>query len=173
MRLRSVATLLLLAAASAFALAVACSGNNDDDGAGPDLANTTPQGALPAIIQTALAGESATPPPSNGGVTPGAFTPPAVEVPAEAQSAVDAVVAEVLRRLTELEPGAVEVVSATAMQFSNSCLDVVYAGQDEVCAQVITPGWAVAVRFGDTSQIWNTDEDGSVVRFASQDISAD
>lgn len=170
MQLRSLATVLLLVAASAFALAVACSDGGGDSG-GNDPPNITLGATFPPLLQTALAGEIATPPPNDGGVTPGAFTPPAAGVPPEAQSAVDAVVAEVLRRLTELEEGDVEVVSATAMQFSNSCLDVVYASQEEVCAQVITPGWAVAVRFGDTSQVWNTDEDGSVLRFASQDIS--
>ena len=172
MRLRSLTTLLLLAAASV-AFAIACSDGGGDDGAGGNLADTTPRGTFPAIIQTALAGGSATPPPNGGGVTPGAFTPPASQVPPEAQSAVDAVVAEVLRRLTELEPDDVDVISATAAQFSDSCLDVVYAGQDEVCAQVITPGWVVIVHFGDTSQGWNTNEDGSVLRFASQDISTD
>ncbi|MEO0769661.1 MAG: hypothetical protein AAFY72_09535 [Cyanobacteria bacterium J06649_4] len=43
-----------------------------------------------------------------------------------------------------------EVTSATAADWPDACLGL--AGPDEMCAQMITPGWAVSV--SDGSQTW-------------------
>lgn len=62
----------------------------------------------------------------------------------------------------------VEIVSTTAMDWPDSCLGVAAAG--EVCAQVVTPGFEITLAFGDGQFIYHTNQDGTVVRFASLDI---
>jgi predicted aldo/keto reductase-like oxidoreductase len=60
------------------------------------------------------------------------------------------------------------LVSVGAMEWPDSCMGSGTA--EEVCAQVITPGYNVTVYFGDTVESWHTDENGSIVRFANQQI---
>jgi hypothetical protein len=91
------------------------------------------------------------------------------DVPPDARAAVDAVIAEVVRRLDVAEED-ITVINVEARDWSDSCLDVVYTNQQEPCAQVITPGYNVTVYFGDTVESWHTDENGSIVRFANQQI---
>jgi len=167
----------------AILLTAACGGGDGGDDGGGGL----PEGTLVPAAQTFLASRmTATPEPPEGTPDRGRLTATPrnpdddfttgpidiipVEVPPEAQAAVDAVIAEVLLRLIEVNEEDITVIGVTAQQWADSCLEVVYAGQEEVCSQVITPGYEVVVHFADTIITWHTDEDGSTVRFADQQI---
>ena len=68
-------------------------------------------------------------------------------------------------------PEEIEVVSATPKQWSDSCLDVAYTERpDEVCAQLLTPGYEVVLKLGETVYTYHTDQTGANVRFAGLDI---
>jgi len=141
----------------ALLLAAACGGGGS--GGTSDTVNGDGDGTLVPVAKTFLAAHpTATPEP---GSTPSQADP---------QAAIDAVVAEVLRRLIEVKEEDIEVVSATAGEYPDSCLGIVYAGEDVACEQVITPGFEVVVHFGDTTMTWRASEDGSVVRFVGQEI---
>lgn len=59
----------------------------------------------------------------------------------------------------------VVVVSYEAAEWPDSCLGL--AQPDEMCLQVITPGWRVLLRVGDQDMEARTDADGQVVRVKS------
>lgn len=144
----------------ALLLAAACGGG--DGGSAEDGDESTP---LPGI-QTYYSDRTL----ARGTVdaqTPD-VTPEGTASLADPEAAVGAVIEQVL--LTQVEEEDIEVVSATAGEWSDSCLGIVYAGEDIVCEQVVTPGFQVVVRFGDTTMTWRATEDGSVVRFVTQEI---
>jgi hypothetical protein len=168
--------LVSLAVLPALLFAAACGGGDDNGGSSDD-------GTPPAVAETFVAarptptGQAATAGPRRGTATPrgdefeiGPIDVVPAEVPPEAQRAVDAVIAEVLRRLIEVSAEDITVLDVSAQDWSDSCLDVVYANQEEPCLEAITPGYEVVVHFGDTVQTWHTDADGSAVRFAAQQI---
>jgi hypothetical protein len=144
-------------------IVAACGDDGGDDGAVPTLPAATP-----------TSGEAPPTAPDDGspgpGVTPGvSITDPAQLTP-EQQRAVDAVFQDLQRRFDEVAPEDFSFVALTPMTFSDACLDVVDAGTPEVCAQVITPGYAVTMHFGDTNITYHTNEDATNVRFARLDI---
>lgn len=156
MRVRS-----LTAVALAIVTIVAFAATGCGGGGKTPAGSVTPKGTIPPIVATSLA---------SGTVTPGPGTPSSAQVPPEARAAADAVVQEILRRFIGVHESDITVVSVTAKQWADSCLEVVYANDTLVCAQVITPGYEVVVHFGDTTATWHTNSDGSLLRFASQEI---
>lgn len=72
----------------------------------------------------------------------------------------------------DLAPEEVAVLSVTPKEWPDTCLDVTYLGQeDEVCAQVVTPGYEVVLRLEDNIFTYHTDQEGAIVRFADVDTS--
>jgi hypothetical protein len=63
----------------------------------------------------------------------------------------------------------IEVVSVEAMDWPDACLGLAAPG--EVCAQVVTPGFEVTLAFGDGQFVYHTNENGTLARFASLDVS--
>ncbi len=131
--------------------------NGDDEGAdeGPPVPDATSAAAglataFAPAIETALAST----PGDNPVGTPG----PLDTIPAVAAARAD------LAARFERDLADVQVVSATRQQWPDSCLGA--AEEDEVCAQVITPGYEVLLLLDNNSYTFRTDEDGTVVRFA-------
>lgn len=89
------------------------------------------------------------PPPSD--FSPGEELPPAV------RAAVDK-----LSEILTLDPGEIEIVSAQQTTWSDSCLGL--GGPEELCLQVITPGWEVTLSAQGKEFELHTNEDGSSVR---------
>jgi hypothetical protein len=56
----------------------------------------------------------------------------------------------------------ITVLSHEATQWSDSCLGL--ASPDEMCLQVITPGWRVILEVGSQQFEYHTDETGERVR---------
>lgn len=82
--------------------------------------------------------------------TPGPGGPPGPEQPAP----VDAARTDLADRLG-IDVGAIAVVSVEAVEWRNACLGA--ARPDEVCAQVITPGYRVVLRADDSQYVYHTD----------------
>jgi len=59
----------------------------------------------------------------------------------------------------------VSVLSITEKQWPDACLGV--RSEDEMCAQVITPGYEVTMQVGSETQVYHTNSDGSVLRLFS------
>ena len=135
-------------------LAAACSDDNGGDG------NATPNPTQPAATEP-VATEPA------GATQPPDTTPSGID---ENQPAVVAAREDLLANV-DLDPNALEVVSVTAMTFSDACLDVTaLTPTPELCAQVITPGYEIVFRVGGTSYTYRTDESATNVRFADVDV---
>ncbi|MEZ4538585.1 MAG: hypothetical protein R3C43_01220 [Chloroflexota bacterium] len=62
--------------------------------------------------------------------------------------------------------GDVQVVSVEAAEFTDSCLGL--GGPEEICAQVMTPGWVVMMDVNGQSYEAHTDETGQSVRLAPE-----
>ena len=131
--------------------------NGDDEGADESPADPDATAAVAGLatvfapaIQTAEARTTG----NNTVGTPGRLD----TIPAAAAARAD------LAARFERDLADVRVVSATRQQWPDSCLGA--AEEDEVCAQVITPGYEVLLLLDDNSYTFRTDEDGTVVRFA-------
>lgn len=109
-----------------------------------------------------------------GGEEPGATTPEATQQPAElpttetmetegADAATAAAVAHLASELGVAEAD-IEVVSAEATEFSDSCLGL--GGPAESCLQAITPGWTIMLEAEDQTYEVRTDETGQQARTA-------
>ncbi|MEO1621584.1 MAG: hypothetical protein AAFU53_11210 [Cyanobacteria bacterium J06632_3] len=72
-----------------------------------------------------------------------------------------AVLAEVAKQ-QNVSADQLQVASATAAEWPDACLGL--AGPDEMCAQMITPGWAVMVTDGSTTWQYRIDLDALQVR---------
>ena len=57
--------------------------------------------------------------------------------------------------------GQVEVVQVEHMEWPDSCLGL--AKPDEMCLQVITPGYQVILRVGQEEAVYRTNADGSLI----------
>jgi hypothetical protein len=88
---------------------------------------------------------------------PGASDPPS-GLPDDVETAVK----ETLSAREEIPIEEIEVVEAEEKEWSDACLGL--AGEDEVCAQVITPGWKVTLRANGEMYVLHTNEDGTAVR---------
>ena len=62
--------------------------------------------------------------------------------------------------------GDVQVVSVEAAEFTDSCLGL--GGLEEICAQVMTPGWVVMMDVNGQSYEARTDGIGELVRLAPE-----
>jgi hypothetical protein len=62
----------------------------------------------------------------------------------------------------EVEEEAVSVVSTEEREWPNACLGL--AGEDEMCAEVITPGFEVVVEVDGEQHTFRTNEDASSIR---------
>ncbi|HEX6303682.1 MAG TPA: hypothetical protein VFZ76_05785 [Anaerolineales bacterium] len=82
---------------------------------------------------------------------------PGSEPPQAVQSAIQRLSQEL-----DIDPGQIEVVSALQTTWSDSCLGL--GGPDELCLQVMTPGWQVILSAQGKQYALHTDEDGSSVR---------
>jgi hypothetical protein len=133
-------------------LGIACGDDGGDNGADPTSVET-------------LGG---TPPP-DATSAPGTPTPTASEADKDLEPVRLAV--EDLATRFERSPDEIEVVSVVPRQWPDACLDVTYLqDQNEVCAQVITPGYEVTLRLEPNLYYYHTDESGQNVRFAGLDI---
>ncbi len=61
-----------------------------------------------------------------------------------------------------ISEGVVIVLTAYEKEWSDACLGL--AGQDEMCAQVITPGWEVTVQAQGSQFVYRTNAGGTVIR---------
>lgn len=76
----------------------------------------------------------------------------------------DAVAAVRARMAEELgvSQGIVIIMTAYEMNWSDACLGL--AGSDEMCAQVITPGYEVTAQAAGEERVYRTNSDGSQIR---------
>jgi hypothetical protein len=81
-----------------------------------------------------------------------------IEIPA---SVVDQVKAVLVQRLA-VDESEILIGEVSAQDWSDSCLGVGRA--DEICAQMITPGYLVTAEIDGVTYIYRTNEDGSVIR---------
>lgn len=94
-----------------------------------------------------------------------------VEEPAEepAEEAGDTATAAAVAHLANelgVAEADIEVVSAEATEFTDSCLGL--GGPEESCLQAITPGWSVMLSAGGQDYEVRTDETGEQVRLAEE-----
>ena len=154
-------------------LIVACS---EDDGGRP----VPTGGTLPATEATATpAGETTATPPRDATATPSAELPTPTEDGASAgdtactrEETRAPVIAAcgVLAELLGLSLGEIDLVSETPREWPNSCLGL--AGPEEICAQVITPGYEVVLDAEGSLFTYHTDE-GTALRLADFDVIPD
>lgn len=80
----------------------------------------------------------------------------------------DAVVAarQALSEKHDIPVDDIEVVSYSEEEWPNACLGL--AEEDEMCAQVITPGYQVTLEANGEEYIFRTDETGDVIREETQ-----
>lgn len=131
--------------------------NGDDEGADenpPERDATAAVAGLATVFAPAIQTAEARTPGDNAVGTPGRLD----TIPAVAAARAD------LAARFERDLADVQVISATRQQWPDSCLGA--PEDDEVCAQVITPGYEVLLLLDDNSYTFRTDEDGTVVRFA-------
>lgn len=93
---------------------------------------------------------------------PPAATPTEPGVPSELPEPVEAAVLTEVSEMAGIQADEVEVVDAEAEEWPDACLGL--PEDDEVCAQVITPGWRVTVQAGEETYVVRTNEDGTAVR---------
>ena len=79
-------------------------------------------------------------------------------LPPEVQTAV---LNEVVKR-TSKTVSALTIVSARSQTWSDGCLEL--AQPNELCTQVITPGWQVVVTDGIKNWTYRTDDSGALIR---------
>ena len=133
------------------ALLLATCGDDDDGSLGtPTTTNTTPATATSPAVATP---PTAVTPPTDATPVAGANLPPVIAA------------REALAALSGRTPEEVEVVSVTPKQWPDACLGAPASG--EVCAQVITPGFEVALSLGANFALYHTDEGANVRRVAA------
>jgi hypothetical protein len=74
-------------------------------------------------------------------------------------------VLEIVEQITErygLNVNQVTILSAEQVEWPNACLGL--AGEDEMCAEVITPGWKIVLESGDKEYTFHTDLSGENMR---------
>lgn len=79
-------------------------------------------------------------------------------------SEIEQLVSEALMQELQIEADAIEVVSVEAVEWPDACLGV--TNPDEMCAQVITPGYRVILDADGRAYEYHTNEDGSSIRLA-------
>ncbi len=66
----------------------------------------------------------------------------------------------------DVPPEEVQIVSYERQEWPTACLGLQEA--NEVCAQVITPGWLVTLEAQGKTYVYHTDEDGDIMRLAEE-----
>ncbi|MEM9164743.1 MAG: hypothetical protein AAGC54_16960 [Cyanobacteria bacterium P01_F01_bin.4] len=127
-------------------------------------------GFLCFFLIVSLGLSSCTPPletPQGTETIPEAQLPP-VEPPAatELSSAVQDTVLNAIATDQSLPPEQLTLQSARLESWPDSCLGL--ASPDELCAQMITPGWEIIVTDGQTIWTYRTNELGDQIRLAPQ-----
>ena len=83
---------------------------------------------------------------------------PLDELPADVETAVK----QAVSGTTGVDAEEIEIIAMTEAEWPNACLGL--AEEDELCAEVITPGYEVRVRAGDEEYVVRTDLQGDAVR---------
>ncbi len=96
------------------------------------------------------------------GCAPPTTQPEVPEAPVELPADVEAAAKEVVNARTDVPVEEIEVTSAEEEEWPDACLGL--ADEDEVCAEVITPGWRVTLTADGEEYVVRTDQNGSVVR---------
>ncbi|MEE9285317.1 MAG: hypothetical protein V3V35_06270 [Dehalococcoidia bacterium] len=144
-------------------LLAACGGDGDGGSTAPGPSDgtpdriTTPGSDEAAALATFLATVGA-----SGTVltaTPGEERPPEVAA------------SEDLARRLKTSVDEIELVSVEPMEWPDACLGL--GEENEVCAEVITAGFEVVLKVGDSQFTYHTNETGTHARFADVDISSD
>jgi hypothetical protein len=96
-----------------------------------------------------------------------ACTPAAAPQPTETAQPAQQIEAvqraeEALAQDLNLEMETIQVIQVEDAEWPDACLGL--AREDEVCAQVVTPGFKVTLQAQGKQYIYRTDETGSVVR---------
>jgi hypothetical protein len=153
-------TLFLLAGL----LLSACSGNSSNS------TSTNSSGANPPVgypIATSNPGNSKTDQPyplTTPQGSPTAQTSATEDLAVEAASAL-AAAKEALVVFVGMDLTQIEVVSIEKVEWSDSCLGA--AGSNEMCLEVITPGYRILLSANDQVYEYHTDLNGSLVRYVS------
>lgn len=90
---------------------------------------------------------------------PGESRPMANETPSAAQKQA---ILSAIATQQNLSPDQLELTAAEAKDWPDACLGL--AGPDEMCAQMLIPGWAVTVTDGSQTWQYRTDLDGEQAR---------
>jgi hypothetical protein len=88
--------------------------------------------------------------------------PEVPDTPVELPADVEAAAKEVVSARTGVPVEEIEVTSADEEEWPDACLGL--GGDDEVCAQVVTPGWELTLTAGGEEYVVRTDQNGSAVR---------
>lgn len=96
--------------------------------------------------------------------------PPAENSPQEetrqTESPAVQVVSAALAQELQVDAAAITVVSEEAMEWPDACLGAPAA--DEMCAQVVTPGYQITLAVDGNEYVYHTDANGSAVRMATE-----
>ncbi|OGO51123.1 MAG: hypothetical protein A2148_07160 [Chloroflexi bacterium RBG_16_68_14] len=143
-------------------LVVACGGDGDGGpGAGTPGEGTpalTPGAGEVEALATLLA------------TTQGTQGPALTATPGEVRAPEVAAKEDMARRL-QTSVDEIEVVSVEPKEWPDACLGL--GEENEVCAQVITPGFEVVLKVGESQFFYRTNQDGTHVRFADVSIEED
>lgn len=90
------------------------------------------------------------------------LSPEAPQTSMELPDDVETAVKEALSASADVSGEEIEIVAVQEKEWPDACLGL--GGEDELCAQVITPGWKVKLRADDEAYVFRTNEDGSVLR---------
>ncbi len=127
----------------------------------------TPTSLLPTTI-TPTTGTPTTGAPTNG--TPTVETP-ADETPTTLPSDVAASIRQQISEQLGLPQRSITIVSAERQDWPDACLGLARA--NEVCAEVVTPGWLVVIEFNERRFQVRTDLAGEEVRIVEEPTTAE
>jgi hypothetical protein len=100
--------------------------------------------------------------PPDGTPAPAAPTPGDQDT--EMQTQVGMVLQQALQQQLGLDAGEVEIVAVEPVEWPDACLGIATA--DEVCAQMITPGYRVTLAANGEQYVFHTDAQGLAIRLA-------
>lgn len=82
---------------------------------------------------------------------------PGNEIPEKVQDIVDRIADR-----HNLNAEQIRLISAEEVEWPSACLGL--AGEDEMCAEVITPGWKIVLSVADEEFTFHTDLNGEYIR---------
>ena len=113
------------------------------------------------ILMTSCSGTN-----SEQAIEPIEAEPPQEEIVAMPQETLSAelqqIVLEAVGEQQNLPPDQLQITSAEAADWPDACLGI--ADPDVLCAQVITPGWAITVTDGQQTWQYRTDLDAMQIK---------